>query len=90
MSRWLSPEKAARRAERAAKDAGIRRKERRRTVLMISGLTVVSLGLVVADYFLLRSQAKHRHQQRYHSGVKTNAPASTVPLTRQSEATNHE
>lgn len=90
MSRWLSPEKAARRAERAAKDAAQRRKEKRRTWLMIAGLALVSTGLMVADYFWLRHQAKQRHEQRYHRGGKTNAPASAVPLDGQSQATNHE
>lgn len=90
MSRWLSPEKAARRAERAAKDAAQRRKEKRRTWLMVGGVAVASIGLMVADYFWLRHQAKQRHEQRYHRGGKTNAPASTVPLGGLHQATNHE
>ena len=90
MSRWLSPEKAASRAERAAKDAAQRRKEKRRTWLMVGGVAVASIGLMVADYFWLRHQAKQRHEQRYHRGGKTNAPASAVPLAGQSQATNHE
>lgn len=85
MSRWLSPEKAARRAERAAKDATQRRKEKRRTWLMIAGLALVSTGLMVADYFWLRYQAKQRHEQRYHRGGKTNAPG-----VGQNQVTNHE
>ena len=90
MSRWLSPEKAARRAERAAKDAVQRRKEKRRTWLMVGGVAVASIGLMVADYFWLRHQAKQKHERRYHRGGKTNAPVSTVPLVEQSQATNHE
>ena len=90
MSRWLSSEKAARRAERAAKDAAHRRKEKRRTWLMVSGVAVASIGLIVADYFWLRHQAKQRHEKRYHRGGKTNAPASAVPLAGQSQVTNHE
>lgn len=90
VSRWLSPEKAARRAERAAQDAARRRMEKRRTWLMVSGVAVVSLGLVVADYFWLRYQARQRHEQRYHRGGKTNAPASSVPLDGLHQATNHE
>lgn len=90
MSRWLSPEKAARRAERAAKDAAQRRKEKRRTWLMVGGVAVASIGLMVADYLWLRHEAKQKHEQRYHRGGKTNAPASAVPLEEQSQATNHE
>ena len=90
MSRWLSPEKAARRAERAAKDAAHRRKEKRRTWLMVGGVAVASIGLMVADYFWLRHQAKQRHEQRYHRGGKTNAPASAAPLDGQNQVTNHE
>lgn len=90
MSRWLSPEKVARRAERAAKEAALRRKEKRRTWLMVGGVAVASIGLMVADYFWLRHQAKQKHEQRYHRGGKTNAPASAVPLAGQSQATNHE
>jgi len=90
VSRWLSPEKAARRAERAAKQAEQRRGEIRRMWLTIASIAVVFVGLVVADYFWLRHQAKQRHEQRYHRGGKTNAPASAVPLTGQSQATNHE
>ncbi|MCC7375693.1 MAG: hypothetical protein IT581_13630 [Verrucomicrobiales bacterium] len=90
MSRWLSPEKVALRAERAAKDAALRRKEKRQTWLMVGGIAVASIGLMVADYYWLRHQAKQKHEERYHRGRKTNAPASTVPLAGQSRATNHE
>lgn len=90
MSRWLSPEKASRRAERAAKDAAQRRKEKRRSLMLIIGVAVVSVGLMVADYFWLRHQAKQRHEQRYHRGGKTNAPASAAPVVGQNQVTNHE
>lgn len=90
MSRWLSPEKAARRAERAAKDAEKARREKRRTWLMLIGLAVVSFGLVVADYFWLRHRAKQRHEQRYHRGDRTNTPASAAPVVGQNQVTNNE
>ena len=57
---------------------------------MIVGLTVVSLGLVVADYLLLRSQAKQRHEQHYHRGGKTNTSAPAPPPVGQNQVTNHE
>lgn len=82
--------KAARRAERAAKDAAQRRKEKRRSLMLIVGVAVVSVGLMVADYFWLRHRAKQKHERRYHRGGKTNASVSTVPLVEQSQATNHE
>lgn len=79
MSRWLSLEKATRRAKRAAQDAAQRRSEKLRMWLTIGGLALVSTSLIVADYYWLRRQAKQRHQQRYHHNEKTNAPASAVP-----------
>ncbi|MBK7997404.1 MAG: hypothetical protein IPK15_01380 [Verrucomicrobia bacterium] len=93
MSRWLSLEKAARHAERAAKDAAQRRKEKRRTWLMVGGVALASIGLMVADYFWLRHQAKekherlHQHQQR---SKLTNDPASQAPLIGQNPVTNRE
>jgi hypothetical protein len=91
VSRWLSPEKAARRAERAANDAEQLRRGKRRTWLMLIGLAVVSFGLVVADYFWLRHQAKQRHERRHQQRSKmTNDPASNAPHIGQNQVTNHE
>jgi heme/copper-type cytochrome/quinol oxidase subunit 2 len=90
MSRWLSPEKAARRAERAAKQAEQRRRELRRMWLMIGGITVVSIGLMVADFFWLRYRARQRHEQRYHRSGMTNAPVSTPLDGGQNHTANHE
>ena len=93
MSRWLSPEKAARRAERAAKDNAQRREEKRRSLMLIVGVAVVSLGLVVADYFWLRHQAKQKHERRHQhqQGSKlTNDPAFKAPHIGQNQGTNHE
>jgi hypothetical protein len=36
--------------------------------MLIIGVAVVSVGLMVADYFWLRHQAKQKHEQRYHRG----------------------
>ena len=93
MSRWLSPEKAARRAERAVQDAAQHRKDRRRSWLMIGGVTVLSLGLMIADYFWLRHQAKQKHERRHQHQQRskmTNDPASKAPRTGQNQVTNHE
>jgi len=90
VSRWSSPEKAARRAERAAKDAVQRRKEKSHSPMLVVGVAVLSFGLVVADYLWLRHQAKQKHEPRYHRSARSNAPASAAPVGRQSRATNHE
>lgn len=93
MSRWLSPERAARRAERAAKDATQRRKEKRRGIALIAGVAVASIGLCVGDYFWLRHQARQKHerlhQHRQRSG-QTNTPADNAPNIGQNRVTNHE
>lgn len=91
MSRWLSPEKAARRAERAAKDTAQQRREKRRSLMLIIGVAAVSVGLMVADYFWLRHQAKQRHERRHQQRSKmTNDPASNAPHIGQNQVTNHE
>ncbi|MBX3732890.1 MAG: hypothetical protein KF791_09875 [Verrucomicrobiae bacterium] len=93
MSRWLSPENAARRAERATKDAAQRRKEKRRSLMLMVGVAVVSVGLTVADYFWLRHQAKQKHERHHQLQQRsklTNAPASRAPPVRQNQVTNHD
>jgi len=89
----LSPEKAARRAERAAKDAAQRCKEKRRSLMLIIGVAVASIGLMVADYFWLRHQAKQKHERRHQHQQRsklTNDPASKAPPIGQHQVTNHE
>jgi len=90
VSRWLSPEKAARCAERAAQQAEQGAREKRRTWLMIASVAIGSIGLMVADYLWLRHQARQRHEQRYHRAGKTNAPFSAAPPGGPSQLTNHE
>lgn len=82
MSRWLSPEKAARRAERAAKDAEQRCREQRNSLLVIIGLALLSFSLVVADYFWLKARAPKRreeHRQRQHQRRQTDQAADFSP-----------
>ena len=90
MSRWLSPEKAVRRAERAAEQAEQRRREIGRMWLMIGGIAFVSIMLTVADFFWLRHRARQQHEQRHHRSGRTNAPVSIPPDGVLSQATNHE
>lgn len=77
MSRWKSPQAAAKDAERAAKKTEKLRKEKRITWLMVVGCAIVSLGLCVADYFWLRHQARQRreqHERLHHHKQSTNNP----------------
>lgn len=93
MSRWLSPEKAARRAGRAAKDAAQRRKEKRRSIALIAGVALASIGLCIGDYFWLRHQARQKHERHHlhrQRGELTNNPASTASHLGQNRVTNHE
>lgn len=79
MSRWKSPQTAAKHAERAAKEAEQRRAESRKSRWMIIGLAVVSVSLLAGDYFWLRARAQRRqaeHQRLFHE--KTNALPTTI------------
>jgi hypothetical protein len=90
LSRWKSPLVAAKRTERVAKEVERQRKKRRRDWMLVIGTAVASMGLMVGDYFWLWHEAKARHEQRYHRGGKTNAPAVAAPVVGQNQVTNHE
>lgn len=93
MIRWLPPEKAARCAERAAKDAAQRQTARRRCLMLIVDAAFVSVGLIVADYFWLRLRAKQKYErpdQRQQRRKLTSNPAFTEPQISQNMETNHE
>ena len=75
MSRFRSPQVAAKRTERAAKEAEQRRKESRKSRWMIIGLAVVSIFLMVGDYFWLKARAQKRreeHMRTRHRPTQTN------------------
>ncbi len=83
MSRWKSPQVAALRAERAAKEAEQARKMKRKSRLMIIGVAILSIGLVVTDYFWLKARAQKRreeHMRTRHRPAQTN-DAVRVPIT---------
>lgn len=83
MKRWKSPQVAAKRAERAAKEAEKNRREKRNSRWMIIGLAVVSLSLMIGDYFWLKARAQKRreqHMQTRHRAAQTN-DATRVPIT---------
>ncbi len=89
MSRWKSPQVAALRAERAAKEAEQDRKMMRKSRLMIIGVAVLSIGLVVTDYFWLKSRALKRreeHQRIDHRPVQTDAPPRVSNLSNTNSA----
>lgn len=65
MSRWKSPQIAAKHAERAARKAAKKRKEKRIGVLLVICWAVVSFGLCIADYFWMRHRARQQHE-RFH------------------------
>lgn len=90
MSRWLSPEKAAKCAARAEKKADQKRRENRNGWWIVIGLVVFWVTFGIADYFWLRHQARKRHEQRYHRSGRTNAPVSTPLDATQNHATNHD
>ncbi len=71
MSRWLSPEKAARLAERAAEQDRQRRVEKRKTTLLLIGLALLVLVTFAAWVFV---QARLRHSRHHHHERK---PATT-------------
>jgi len=89
VKRWKSPQVAAKLAARAAKEAEKNRKEKRNARLMIIGWAVVTIGLIVGDYFWLKARAERRkaeHQRIYHQ--KTNASPATVTNSGALPATN--
>ena len=81
MSRWRSPQAAAKRAQRAEKEAEQQRREKRNSRWMIIGVTVASISLMVGDYFWLKARAQKRreqHMQTRHRPAQTN-DAAHVP-----------
>ena len=82
MSRWKSPQVAARLAEHAAKKAAKARREKRYARLMLIGFVLIMVSLMVADYFWLRAQARKRqeqHQKTHHRPNQTDTPV--IPMT---------
>lgn len=93
MSRWKSPQVAAERSERVARNVERQRKRRRRDWLLVIGIAVASMGLMVADYLWLWHEAKVRHERRHQHqqpSKLTNDPASQAPHVGQNQVTNHD
>jgi hypothetical protein len=87
MSRWKSPNTAARRAEREAERKSKLRRDKRRGWLLLVGFTVIFIGLMVADYFWLRHRARQRHERLHHHIEETNSPATNAPPAERNEVT---
>lgn len=90
MSRWKSPQIAVKRAKHAAKAKATRRREMRRSWTLVIGIALVSAGLMVADYFWLRYQARQHHERQQQHGGPTNSPDSNASGAEQNHGTNHE
>lgn len=89
MSRWKSPKIAAKRAARAGKEAEQRRKEKRNGILLVIGWAVVTIALIVGDYFWLKARAQRRkaeHERLFHQ--KTNALPVAITNSSFTPATN--
>ena len=74
MSRWLSPQKAARLAERTAKDVQRQRTEKLKTGLMLAGLAVLILVTYVAWVVI---SARFRHTRHQHREKKPSSQSGT-------------
>ena len=69
MSRWKSPQAAAKRAERAAKEVEKLRKDNRKSRLLLVG-TIVLMVLSLASYLIwafnrINEHRGHRHPHRH-------------------------
>lgn len=87
MSRWKSPQTAAKHAQRAVKEAEKTRKEKRNGWLLIMACLLVSGGLTTADYFWMQARAAKREEQHrriFPRQASTNSLASPA----RSENTN--
>lgn len=80
MSRWKSPQAAAKQAERAAKEAEKLRKEKLKSRLLLVGVILLMIAGVVADYLWIRAMARQRHKQHQHSQLGRNTNDVTRPM----------
>ncbi len=68
MSRWKSPQTAAKHATREARKAEELLKEKRKSRLILVGIVLLMIGSVVADLFFIaytQHQRHHRHQPQF-------------------------
>ena len=79
MSRWLSPQKAARLAERAAKDAGRHRQDRRKSLLMLVGVVLLML-VSYAAWLVITAGLRHNRHHHYEKKPSRQGGTNRVEL----------
>jgi hypothetical protein len=74
VSRWSSPQKAVRLAERSAQEATRQRTEKFKTRLMLAGLVALVLVTWAAWVYI---QARLRHMRHHHHDKKPSSQSGT-------------
>lgn len=87
MSKWKSPQIAAKRTNREAKKAEEIRKEKRKSWILLGCIIFIMIGAVVADYFWIRSNARQHHQRHHHQSGQTNSSDSSKSV--ETNSANH-
>ena len=93
MSRWKSPQAAARYAQHATQEAEQSRLERRKGRWMLIGVALASASLLLGDYLWLKARAqkqREEHLRSSHHRSRTNSLATPLSIPRNSPTTNHE
>ena len=96
VSRWKSPQAAAKHAQHAAKEAEQSRREKRKGRWMLIGVALASASLLLGDYLWLKVRAQKRREEHLRSSQhrsRTNSlamPVSTPQPPRDNATTNHE
>jgi hypothetical protein len=96
VSRWKSPQAAAKHAQHVAKEAEQSRREKRKGRWMLIGVALASATLLLGDYLWLKARAQKRREEHLRSQQhrsRTNSLASpvTIPQSpRDNATTNHE
>ena len=92
MSRWKSPQAAAKQAERAAEEAEKFLKEKHKNRLMLIGV-ILPMLITWAAFFVFYAYPRLTKPHRQHQRAQTNSPAAPVSIPEPQRAgalTNHE
>lgn len=96
VSRWKSPQVAAKHAQHDAKEAEQLHREKRKGRWMLIGVAVASASLMLGDYLWLKARAQKRREEHLRSQQhrsRTNSFAMPVNIpqpSRDPATTNHE
>jgi hypothetical protein len=71
VSRWKSPQTAAKLAHRDAMQADAIRKDRRNMLLKLAAILALMITVAVADFIWLQSRMRRRIKQRHPEATKT-------------------